>query len=63
MRTSGAPRPRGGRARLRQGRLSLAYMHLRQGDRRAALAAVAPQLWQGPPLAGLRDVVSIARGI
>lgn len=54
---------RGWCARLRQGRLSLAYMYLRQGDKRAAVAAVMPQLWRNPSLASLRDIASIVRGI
>lgn len=53
---------RGWRCKLRQGRLSLAYMHLRQGGRRAALGAVIPLLWANPSIHSLRDVASIMRG-
>jgi glycosyltransferase involved in cell wall biosynthesis len=63
LRAGDAALKRGWRARLRQGRLSLAYMHLRRGERRAALSAVAPQLWQGSALTALRDVASVVRGI
>jgi len=54
---------RGWRAKLRQGRLSLAYMYLRKGERLAALGAVAPMLLRTPSLTSLRDVASIMRGI
>jgi glycosyltransferase involved in cell wall biosynthesis len=54
---------RGWRAKLRHGRLSLAYMYLRKGDKRAALSAVTPLLLRNPSLASLRDVASIMRGI
>lgn len=54
---------RGWRSKLRHGRLSLAYMHLRKGERGAALAAVAPLLWTTPSLRSLRDLASIARGM
>lgn len=53
---------RGWRAKLRAGRLSLAYMHLRKQQRRPALAAVTPLLWAHPSLRSLRDVASIMRG-
>jgi len=54
---------RGWRGKLRQGRLSLAYMYLRQGRRRTALGAVAPLLWRDPSLRSLRDLASILRGL
>jgi glycosyltransferase involved in cell wall biosynthesis len=54
---------RGWRSKLRHGRLSLAYMYLRKGERGAALAAIAPLLWGSPSLRSLRDVASIVRGI
>jgi len=62
MRSIGGALRRGWQARLRQGRLSLAYMYLRRHDRRRALAAVTPQLWTSPSLAALRDIASIVRG-
>lgn len=54
---------RGWRTKLRNGRLSLAYMYLRLNRRRAALAAVTPLLWGHPSLRSLRDVASIVRGM
>ena len=54
---------RGWRDKLRSGRLSLAYMHLRRGQRRVALAVVAPLLRDDPSLRSLRDVASIRRGL
>lgn len=54
---------RGWHDRLRHGRLSLAYMHLRQGRRCFALSSVAPLLWSAPSLRSLRDVASVMRGI
>ncbi len=63
VRAASAGIRRGWRAKLRQGRLSLAYMYLRRGQRLTALAAVAPLLWGHPSLRSLRDVASIARGI
>jgi len=54
---------RGCLSKLRHGRLSLAYMYLRKGARVAALAAIAPLLWDSPSLRSLRDVASIVRGI
>ena len=53
---------RGWRAKLRHGRLSLAYMYLRKDEKRAALSAVMPLL-RNPSLTSLRDIVSIMRGI
>jgi hypothetical protein len=38
-------------------------MYLRKGARIAALAAIAPLLWDSPSLRSLRDVASIVRGI
>lgn len=63
LRDAGAGIRRGWRAKLRHGRLSLAYMHLRRGERRTALAAVTPLLWGNPSIRSLRDVASIMRGI
>jgi glycosyltransferase involved in cell wall biosynthesis len=54
---------RGWLDKLRQGRLSLAYMHLRQHRKMAALASVLPLLRDTPSLRALRDVASIARGL
>lgn len=54
---------RGWRAKLRSGRLSLAYMYLRRGERRGALAAVAPLLRDDLSLRSLRDIASIMRGM
>lgn len=61
----GAPAPirRGWRAKLRQGHLSLAYMHLRAGRSTKAFGAVLPLLWRDPSLRSLRDLASIARGM
>jgi glycosyltransferase involved in cell wall biosynthesis len=63
LRSAPAGIRRGWRTKLRHGRLSLSYMYLRQGERRAALGAVAPLLWNNPSLRSLRDVASIVRGI
>jgi glycosyltransferase involved in cell wall biosynthesis len=54
---------RGLRAKLRQARLSLAYMYLRKGQRREAVAAVAPMLLRTPSVRALRDVASVLRGL
>jgi glycosyltransferase involved in cell wall biosynthesis len=54
---------RGWRAKLRQGRLSLAYMYLRKGDKRSALGAVMPLLLRSPSVTSLRDLASIVRGL
>jgi glycosyltransferase involved in cell wall biosynthesis len=54
---------RGVKMKLRQGRLSLAYMYLRQRRKGKALAAVLPLLRDMPSLRSLRDVASIARGL
>jgi len=54
---------RGWLAKLRQGRLSLAYMYLRQQRKRTALASVLPLLRDTPSLRSLRDIVSVARGL
>lgn len=54
---------RGLKTKLRQGRLSLAYIYLRQRRRGKALASVLPLLWSAPSLRSLRDIASIARGI
>jgi glycosyltransferase involved in cell wall biosynthesis len=62
LRDAGAGIRRGLRAKLRSGRLSLAYMYLRKGERRAAVSAVTPLLWGNPSLRSLRDVASIVRG-
>jgi len=63
MRASFTQVRRGWQAKLRQGRLSLAYMHLRAGHRRQALGAVLPLVWTQPSVMSLRDVASIARGL
>lgn len=54
---------RGWQAKLRQGRLSLAYMYLRNGRRFEAVRAVTPLLFRNPSLTSLRDVASIMRGL
>ena len=54
---------RGWKSKLRQARLSLAYMYLRTGDRGAALKSMLPMLWRHPSLRSLRDMASIARGM
>lgn len=54
---------RGWQAKLRQARLSLAYMHLRAGDRSAAIKCMLPMLWRYPSVRSLRDMASIARGM
>lgn len=54
---------RGWQAKLRQGRLSLAYMHLRANRKGEALRAVLPLVWKQPSVASLRDLVSVARGL
>jgi glycosyltransferase involved in cell wall biosynthesis len=53
----------GWQAKLRQGRLSLAYMYLRSERKGEALRAVLPLLWTQPSLTSLRDLASIARGL
>lgn len=58
-----APIRRGWRAKLRQGRLSLAYMHLRAGRRMRAQAVVLPLLWRDPSVGSLRAQASVARGM
>lgn len=58
-----APIRRGWRAKLRQGRLSLAYMYLRAGRTAKALSVVVPLLWRDPSLRSVRDLASIARGM
>lgn len=54
---------RGWLAKLRQGRLSLAYMYLRQQERWRAFVSVLPLLRETPSLRALRDVASIVRGL
>lgn len=54
---------RGVRERLRQARLSMAYMHLRQGKRREAVDCVLPLLSPVPRWTAIRDVLSVVRGI
>jgi len=54
---------RGWLAKLRQGRLSLAYMYLRKRRRGAALVSVLPLLRDTPSLRALRDVASVLRGL
>jgi glycosyltransferase involved in cell wall biosynthesis len=54
---------RGWQAKLRQARLSLAYMYLRAGDRSEAIKCVLSMLWRYPSVRSLRDTASIARGM
>lgn len=54
---------RGLREKIRQARLSLAYMYLRKNLRRDALASVMPLLRRTPSLLAVRDVLSVLRGI
>jgi glycosyltransferase involved in cell wall biosynthesis len=54
---------RGWRAKLRQARLSLAYMYLRANNKGAALKSVLPLLKSDPSLRSLRDLASIVRGL
>lgn len=54
---------RGLKTKLRQGRLSLAYIYLRQRRKGKALASVVPLLWAAPSFRSLRDVASIVRGL
>lgn len=54
---------RGWRKKLRQGRLSLAYMYLRQQRKGAALSSVIPLLLRSPSLRSLCDVASVMRGL
>lgn len=63
MRMTQAGVRRGWREKLRQGRLSLAYMYLRKGEKRTALSVVAPLLLRNPSFSSLRDIVSIMRGM
>ena len=53
----------GVREKIRQARMSLAYMHLRKGERASALACVTPLLAPLPRWRALRDVLSILRGL
>ena len=63
LQTANAGIRRGWGAKLRQGRLSLAYMYLRQQRKGAALSSVMPLLLRSPSLRSLRDVASVARGL
>lgn len=54
---------RGWKAKLRQARLSLAYMYLRTDRKGAAIKSALPLLWSDPSLRSLRDIASIARGM
>ena len=54
---------RGVREKLRQARMNLAYMHLREGQKRAAFVSVLPLLRPLPRWGAVRDVVSVVRGI
>jgi glycosyltransferase involved in cell wall biosynthesis len=60
----GFPKPvrRGMMARLRNGRLNLAYALLRAGQRREAIAAVLPSLLETPGWTAFRNLVSILKG-
>jgi len=62
--TDAAPGVREGmREKLRQARLNIAYMHLRQGQRGAAVNSVLPLLRPLPRWGAVCDVLSIVRGI
>ncbi len=54
---------RGLREKIRQARLSLAYMYLRQRLRRDAIGSVLPMLRPVPSWTAIRDIVSVVRGI
>lgn len=54
---------RGLREKIRQARLSLAYMYLRKQLRRDALDSVLPLLKPAPTWSAIRDVLSVVRGI
>jgi len=60
----GFPKPvrRGMMARLRNGRLNLAYALLRAGQRREAIAAVLPSLVETPGWTAFRNLVSTLKG-
>jgi glycosyltransferase involved in cell wall biosynthesis len=60
----GFPKPvrRGTMARLRNGRLNLAYALVRSGRRREAIAAVLPSLVETPGWTALRNLASILKG-
>lgn len=49
-------------ARMRNGRLNLAYALSRRGERWTALRAVLPSLLESPGIASLRNVASILKG-
>jgi len=53
---------RGVQARMRNGRLNLAYALCKRGERWPALRAVLPSLIENPGAASLRNVVSILKG-
>ena len=53
---------RGLEGAIRRARLDYASALLRVGERRAAVGAVLPGLWERPGLGALRDLVSVARG-
>jgi glycosyltransferase involved in cell wall biosynthesis len=53
---------RGVKARMRNGRLNLAYALSKRGDRWPALRAVLPSLLETPGAASLRNVASILKG-
>jgi GT2 family glycosyltransferase len=54
---------RGLREKIRQARLSLAYMYLRKQLRRDAVGSVLPLLKPAPTWTSVRDVLSVVRGI
>lgn len=63
MESASAAIRRGWCAKLRQGRLSLAYMYLRKRRKGTALACVLPLLRDTPSLRSVRDIASVARGL
>lgn len=54
---------RGLHEKIRQARLSLAYIYLRKQARRDALSSVLPLLKPTPTWTAIRDVLSVVRGI
>lgn len=60
-----APQPlqRGFSERLRLARLSLAYAQLAAGEKVNAISSVLPLIFSSRPLRGLRDTISIVKGL